>query len=165
MIVSLPPEPAPSNAWLAAHAERLLRSFRHWTGRDLIDPRLGPAEAARALYEAEFVVLSHDTATDPCFNYANLAAQGLFELPWSEIVGMPSRRSAEPMAQEERARLLAEVARKGYTLGYRGVRVSASGCRFLILEATVWNLIDDTGALQGQAACFGEWRMQPPAAV
>jgi hypothetical protein len=152
------PEPSAANAWLAPHAALLLRAHRHWTGRDLIDPRLTGTEAARALYHASFVVLSHDTAADPRFNYANLTAQHLFELPWSRIVGMPSRLSAEPLEQEARARLLGEVARRGYTDDYAGVRISASGRRFLIRQATVWTLIDAAGHILGQAASFGHWQ-------
>jgi len=152
------PEPAATNAWLAPHAELLLRCYRHWTGRDLIDRGLSPADAARALYEADFVVLSHDTATDPCFNYANLTAQRLFERSWSDFIGLPSRLSAEPLAREERARLLEQVVCQGYTDGYSGVRVSASGRRFLVRQATVWNLIDPEGLPCGQAASFAEWQ-------
>lgn len=153
------PEPAPANAWLVDHAELLIRSYRHWTGRDLIDPGLGRVEAAHALYEADFVVLSHDTASDPCFNYANLAAQRLFERAWPEIVGLPSRYSAEPLARDERARLLERVARQGYTDSYSGVRVSASGRRFLVRQATIWNLTAPDGTARGQAAAFSDWQL------
>ncbi len=156
------PVPAPDNAWLATHAALLLCSYRHWTGRDLIDSRLTGTEAARALYHAPFVVLSHDTAPDPRFNYANLAAQRLFELPWSRIVGMPSRLSAEPLEQEARARLLDAVTRQGYTDDYSGVRITASGRRFLIRQATVWNLVDADGRLLGQAASFARWEFLSP---
>lgn len=155
------PEPAVSNAWLAPHAALLIRSYRHWTGRDLIDPGLTGTAAAQALYHAPFVVLSHDTAADPRFDYANLAAQRLFELPWSRIVGMPSRYSAEPLAREARARLLDQVARQGYADDYTGIRVSASGRRFLVRRATVWNLIDEAGLFRGQAASFGHWEFLP----
>lgn len=155
---TMPPEPSAANDWCVRHAELLIRSYRHWTGRDLIDCRLTSTEAARALYHAPFVVLSHDTAADPCFNYANLAAQRLFERPWAGIVGLPSRLSAEPQARDERARLLEQVARQGYTDGYSGVRISASGRRFLVRQATVWNLIDPDGKVCGQAACFAEWQ-------
>jgi hypothetical protein len=158
IIASMIPEPTSANAWLAPHAELLLRCYRHWTGRDLIDRGLSPADAARALYEADFVVLSHDTATDPCFNYANLTAQRLFERSWSDFIGLPSRLSAEPLAREERARLLEQVVCQGYTDGYSGVRVSASGRRFLVRQATVWNLIDPEGLPCGQAASFAEWQ-------
>lgn len=156
--MALIPEPGPDNAWLAAHAARLLDSYRHWLGKDLIDAGSDPAEAAERLYRAPFVVLSHDTAADPCFTYANLAAQALFEMPWAEIVGLPSRYSAEALVREERERLLRRVAEFGFIDDYRGVRVAKSGRRFQIERATVWNLVDAHGARVGQAATFAAWR-------
>lgn len=155
---TLPPEPCAANDWLSSHAERLLSAYRHWTGRSLIGPGADPVETARALYEADFVVLSHDTAPDPRFDYANLAAQRLFERAWPEMVGLPSRFSAEPLARGERERLLEMVARQGYTDSYSGVRVSASGRRFLVRQATVWNLIAPDGTPYGQAAAFSDWQ-------
>ncbi|MCX7673593.1 MAG: MEKHLA domain-containing protein [Thiobacillaceae bacterium] len=150
-------EPAADNDWLAAHAQCILRSYRHWTGRDLIAPAVTAVEAARALYHAPIVVLSHDTSADPSFTYANLAAQRLFGRDWEQFVGLPSRLSAEPLVQAERARLLAEVARQGYAEGYSGVRITADGRRFRVLGATVWNLRDERGSVCGQAACFSAW--------
>lgn len=151
------PEPSFDNTYMQDHAALLLRCYRHWTRRDLIDPALSPSEAARALYLAPFVLLSHDTHADPRFNYANQTAQGLFELPWTEIVGMPSRYSAEPLAREAREQILARVAAAGYIDDYSGVRIAHSGKRFLVRHATVWNLFDEHGLSFGQAACFSEW--------
>lgn len=150
------PEPQESNDFLAADASQLVGSHRRLTGRALLPD--GPAaEVARALYHAPFVVLSHDTGDDPRFTYANLAAQELFELPWPEIVGLPSRFSAEPLAREERQRLLERVARDGYIDDYSGVRIAKSGRRFMIRRATVWNLTDAQGNKTGQAATFSDW--------
>lgn len=134
----------------------LLESHRRLTGRPLLvatgdDSR---EAAARRLYDAPCVVLAHDAATDPRFTYANRAAQRLFEMPWSEIVGLPSRLSAEAPAREERQRLLEQVAARGYIDDYCGVRVSKSGRRFRILRATVWNVHDGLGRPLGQAATF-----------
>lgn len=157
------PEPSPENAFLAEHARLLWDSHRRLTGRPLLpdaDPR-DPVAIAGALYHAPFVLLSHDTAADPLFNYANLTAQRLFELAWGEFVGMPSRYSAEPLARAERERLLARVASHGYIDDYSGVRVARSGRRFLIRAATVWNLLDDAGTLRGQAAMFACWEDLP----
>jgi hypothetical protein len=42
------------------------------------------------------------------------------------------------------------------------VRVSKSGRRFLIDRATVWNLLDDSGAHYGQAATFSAWKFIEP---
>ena len=148
----MPPQPEPSkeNAYWPAHAALLLDSYRHWTQRDLL---ISPTSAL-ALYHAPFGVLSHDTAADPCFTYANLAAQIQFEMPWSEIVGLPSRLSAEPLAQAEREILLARVTSQGYIDDYSGVRIARSGKRFTIQNATVWNLVNQSGVVLGQAACF-----------
>jgi hypothetical protein len=152
-----PQEPQESNDFLVAHAMRLLESHLRLTGRALL-PDGPPAAVARALYHAPFVVLSHDTGDDPLFTYANLAAQERFELPWAEIVGMPSRYSAEPLARDERQRLLERVARDGYIDDYSGVRIAKSGRRFMIRRATVWNLIDAHGDKVGQAATFSDWQ-------
>jgi hypothetical protein len=153
-----PGEPSEKNEFLAEHAARLLASLRRWTGRDLVEPDQGAPDRARALYHAPFVVLSHNTAADPILNYANRAGLRLFELTWEELVRLPSRQTAEPIHQDERARLLATVARTGFIDDYCGVRITKSGRRFVIDQATVWNLIDERGAAYGQAATFGRWK-------
>lgn len=151
-------EPGDSNFYLRDHALLLLASYRRLTGRDLLPAALPALQAARDLYHAPFVVLSHDTATDPVFTYANLAAQRLFAMPWSEIVGMPSRLSAEAMRRDERQRLLDRVAADGYIDDYNGVRIAKTGRRFMISNSTVWNLTDASGVRRGQAATFSEWQ-------
>ena len=151
------PEPGVDNAYLADHVERLRRSLRHWTRRDLVAPDLPSAEAARLVYEAPFVVLSHGNAADPVLTYGNRAAQALFELTWDQLTRMPSRLTAEAPDREERARLLAQVAAHGFIDDYSGVRVSRTGRRFCIARATVWNLLDDAGRHCGQAATFAQW--------
>lgn len=158
-----PTEPQESNDFLVAHAQRLVNSHLRLTGRALL-PEGPAAEMAHALYHAPFVVLSHALGDDPLFTYANLAAQELFELSWPEIVGMPSRFSAEPLARSERQRLLERVARDGYIDDYSGVRIAKSGRRFMIRRATVWNLIDTQGNKLGQAATFSEWQALPATA-
>lgn len=152
------PEPSAHNGYLADHVELLRRSLRHWTGRELVAPQLPPAEAARRLYEASFVVLSHNAGADPVLTYGNRAAQSLFELTWDELTRTPSRLTADAPDREERARLLARVAAHGYIDDYSGVRVSRSGRRFRIEGATVWNLVDAEGRRCGQAATFANWR-------
>jgi hypothetical protein len=66
--------PNPANSFLAEHARLLLESYRRLLGKDLMPPG-ERVQRAKALYEALFVAVSHDTAADPIFNYANLAAQ------------------------------------------------------------------------------------------
>jgi hypothetical protein len=151
--------PAPGNAFKFAHAELLLNSHRSFLKRDLLDP--SAAEIGRALYDAPMVVLAHDTAADPMFFYGNLAAQRLFEMNWEALVQLPSRFSAEQVAREERQRLLDLVTRQGYIDNYAGVRIAKSGKRFLIEQATVWNLLDQKGQVIGQAAAFADWTSLP----
>jgi hypothetical protein len=38
------------------------------------------------------------------------------------------------------------------------VRISTSGRRFVILNVTIWNVVDADGATAGQAATFADWR-------
>ena len=152
------PEPGDSNLYLRDHALLLLASYRRLTGRELLPAALPELQAARDLYHAPFVVLSHDTSADPLFTYANLTAQRLFEMPWAEIVGMPSRLSAESPLREERQRLLDRVAANGYIDDYRGVRIASTGQRFEISRATVWTRPGRNGERLGQAATFSEWR-------
>jgi hypothetical protein len=149
--------PGPANDYHAALVALLRHAHRHWTGVELIGAEADPAGTARALYEAPFAVLAHDTAADPCFTYANLTAQRLFERDWRDIIGLPSRLSAEAPARAEREALLARVAAHGFIDDYSGIRIARSGRRFRIEHATVWNLIDAHGALLGQAACFSHW--------
>jgi hypothetical protein len=146
--------------YATAHVARLLASHLQLTGRPLLPSVHGESddETARRLYHAPFVVLAHDDQPDPCFNYANLAAQRLFERAWGEFIGLPSRLSAEAPARGERERLLQRVAAHGFIDDYSGVRIAKSGRRFRILRATVWNVSDASGRRIGQAASFSGWQ-------
>ena len=122
-------EPSESNAFLTEHVRLLRQSLRRLTGMELCDPSMNDGEAARAVFFAPFVVVSHDTSDDPVFNYANQAALDLFEMTWEEFTALPSRKSAETPDRAERARLLEEVTTKGFIEDYAGVRTSKSGRR------------------------------------
>jgi hypothetical protein len=152
------PEPAAENGYLADHVDLLRRSLRRWTGRDLAERAQTPTEAARMIWEAPFVVLSHGTGPDPTLDYGNRAALELFELSWQELTRLPSRLTAEAPDREERARLLSRVSEQGYIDDYTGVRIARGGRRFRIEAATVWNLIEPDGLVVGQAATFATWR-------
>ena len=150
--------PSPINNYLCAHAERIIASWHHWIGTDLVDPNLPMVERARQLFDSPLAVLSHDTAIDPLLNYANGTALTLFEFSWDELVRTPSRLTAEAIHRDARAALLAQVSQRGYIDDYQVVRISRTGRRFLIERATVWNLIDGNGAPYGQAASFSRWK-------
>ena len=149
-------EPNADNGFQEASARLIVASHSRLLRRDLL-PDGDADDLARRLYCAPFVVLAHDAAPDPVFFYANLAAQELFAMSWREIVRLPSRLSAEPLAREERQRLLDRVARDGFIDDYGGVRIAASGERFRICGATVWNLIAGEATSVGQAATFANW--------
>jgi hypothetical protein len=153
----LPVLHTPDQAFLARQTRILCASYQHWTGLRLIDAEPDSPEAIQRLFTAPFAVASHDTQLDPVFNYANRQALELFGMAWEEITRLPSRYSAEPLAREERARLLQRVERYGYVDDYSGVRIARGGRRFMIQNATVWNLIDEKGARCGQAAMIKEW--------
>lgn len=131
-------------------------SFHRLTGRVLVDV---PADVplAQAMWHAPCVVVAHGTGADPVFFYGNQLALALFEMPFDVFTRLPSRFSAEPVARDERDALLARVTRDGYIDDYAGVRIAASGRRFRIEQAVVWNLVDEHGGLHGQAATFRLW--------
>jgi len=139
------------------HSQRLMYSFKHWTGHSLLDVSGTPKEIAQALFEAPFVLVSHGTESDPIFNYGNHKALELWELSWSEFTKMPSRQSAEEVVQEERDRLLAEAATKGFISNYSGIRTSSTGKQFYIKETILWNVIDKENQYCGQAAFFSQY--------
>lgn len=155
------PEPSAANAYLAPHIACLQASLRHWSGRELADATLPLAEQAQRAFEAPFALLSHNTAADPIFTYANRTAMALWEMDWQQLTSLPSRYSAEPMEQAARAQFLAEVSANGFIDHYEGVRISKTGRRFQIRNALVWNLIDEMGQPCGQAALFSEWLFLP----
>lgn len=152
-------EPCEDNDFLVDHGLVLSNSLEHWSGCGLIEEEDDPVKAARKLYYAPFVLLSHGTEKDPIINYANEAAQQLFEMNWQTFVRLPSRLSAEAMLQTKRNRLLQRVTEHGFIDDYSGIRISSSGRRFLINQATVWNLQNSDGSYCGQAATFSNWQL------
>jgi len=129
-------------------------SFARLTGRPLVPQSADPV---RALWEAEAVIVAHGTEIDPLFFFGNRAALARFACPVERFVGMPSRLSAEAPLREERQALLERVARDGFIADYAGVRIAATGQRFRIERAVVWNLVDGEGIVHGQAAAFDRW--------
>lgn len=148
------PEPDTENDFLSSHVANLLRSHHALTGKHLIAPT---EDAAKLAYAAPFVLLSHAGADDPLLTYGNLAAQKLFAMDWQHLVGTPSRETAEAPERAEREELLRRVAENGFIDDYSGIRIAADGRRFVIRNATVWNVINAQGDRIGQAASFSGW--------
>lgn len=146
-----------SHPLVVVWSQLLLDSFHRWTGRELLTRTGSLEEQARALFAAPVVVVSHGIEPDPILNYGNQLALDLWELPWMQFTRTPSRLTAEPMNRDERARMLAVAEVQGYFAGYRGIRISSSGKRFFVEDATVWNVVDASGSRVGQAAMFARW--------
>ena len=139
------------------HSQRLLNSFQHWTGYPLIDTKAPPIIVAQDLFEASFVVVSHDSESEPIFNYGNRQALELWQLDWEAFTKLPSRSSAEPVEQSERERMLAQAKNQGFISNFQGIRISSTGKRFFIEDGIIWNVLDEEQLPCGQAATFKRW--------
>ena len=157
--------PAPNvGAWELT----LARSYLRVVGAELApglsgealsaDTAAATALAHETLWNAPFCLLSHGTEDPyPVMNYGNVTGLAVFELSsWAQLTSMESRLTApDTVTRELREQLLARVRRHGYIDDYTGVRVSATGRRFEIRQATVWEVLcPDSGARLGQAATF-----------
>ncbi len=138
------------------HTQFLLDSFEHCLKRPLIQ-RKDILSDAENLFKANFVVASHGIQTDPILNYGNQTALELWSLPFEEFTRLPSRYTAEPVHQSERAAMLQRGREFGFIDNYQGIRINSTGKRFKIEQAIIWNLTDKWGNAYGQAATFSHW--------
>ena len=102
-------------------------------------------------------MLAHTNAADPLLSYANAAALQLWETHWAELIGMPSRLTAPPSERGERHQALGQAKQREAIEGYRGIRISRKGRRFMINNGRIWTLRDQENRPIGQAACFSDW--------
>jgi MEKHLA domain len=154
-----------SQAWMdpavVQWTQRLLDSYRHWIGKELVE-RVGEAEfQAQALFESPSVVVSHGTEADPVLNYGNQTALDLWEMTWEQLIKTPSRLTAEPVNRAEREWMLEQASVRGFIDTYRGIRISGTGRRFLVENALIWNVLDVGHQRIGQAATFSHWTWLP----
>ncbi|MDJ0730209.1 MAG: MEKHLA domain-containing protein [Crocosphaera sp.] len=140
----------------------ILSSFEHWLGHSLFenfaitDVKIDPIGVSKQLFEADFIVASHGTQSDPIFNYGNQKALDVWELTWDQFIQTPSRKTAEAIEQQERHRLLTQTTTNGFCY-YSVIRITSTGKRFKINDGIVWNVIDHQQTYQGQAACFSKF--------
>lgn len=138
----------------------ILRGHRLAFGRPLLAGMEGEGNRrwqAQEVFAADRAVLAHDGAADPRLIYANATALRLWARSWREMVGLPSRLTAEPAERRERAAALAQAQRQEALTGYRGIRVDSAGRRFHIEGARLWTLRDGQSDVRGQAATFSSW--------
>ena len=118
---------------------------------------IGAASAAQELFATSSPVLAHNGSSDPALVYANAAALRLWDRPWAEMVGMPSRLTAAEQERQERANALQSAQQCDAYQGYRGIRIDRQGRQFVINNARIWTLWDEQGSRYGQAASFSSW--------
>ncbi len=160
------PSPPP---WLTPQAQVLagclLSNYQRAFGTPLIAglaADASPLLVAQELFAAELVLLAHDGADPssdpgPRLIYANRAALRLWQRPWAELVGMPSRLTAEPAERASRRQALLAAQAKEAIAGYSGIRIDSRGRRFAIEAARLWTLRDEASQPCGQAARFSRW--------
>lgn len=154
-------EPGPNNDFLSTHIDLLIKNYLKFVCRPFPVGGSDPISQSKNIYQTNrYVVMSHDTQSDPIFNYANIAAQKLWQLNWQQFIQMPSRLSAEPSAREERRKLLDTVTRQGFIDNYSGIRISSTRQKFFIEKATIWNIYNfETKEFYGQAVIFNQWHL------
>jgi hypothetical protein len=148
--------PCEANSYCQSLVQLLCDSYQRLLHRPLIEVQ-DPRNLGRGVFVADFALLAHSADADPLFNYANQTALQLFEFGWQELIGLPSRQSAEAGNQQAREQALAKVAEQGYIEHYNAVRISKTGRRFRIEDVVIWNVYADDGVYHGQAACFTKW--------
>jgi hypothetical protein len=113
--------------------------------------------SCQELFACGFPVLAHDGSPEPTLTYANAAALRLWDAPWNDLVGLPSRLTAPTTEQAERSLALSKAKSQDAIEGYSGIRISRKGQRFMIQNARIWTLWDEQQQACGQAASFSNW--------
>jgi len=161
---SLPPQPPWLSQEVLQRLEALQAGHLQAFGRSLlpVDPTSPARLRAQELFVAPEVVLAHDGVDPgqdpgPRLIYANRAALRLWRRSWAEMVGMPSRLTAEPQQRRSRSEALSQALRRGGIRDYGGIRVDSQGRRFQLSGARIWSLRAADGEPCGQAAAFENW--------
>ncbi len=151
-ILSIPDR---SNDYHREHILIIIENLKRWTNYDLVQEYGFSLETlGEQVFNADFYLLSHNTAMDPVLTYGNQQVLDRWEVSWQELTAMHSRDTAKPIDRSQRAVLMAQVKLHNYISGYSGVRVSKTGKEFQILDGIVWNLFLNDGSFYGQAAWF-----------
>ena len=178
----IPVKPPYVQTQVITHNLLLIQSYFKHTRRPILDQEVDISEAIKALWEAPFALLAHDcglssssspdsTSTDsttsspksePMFVYGNAKALSLFECTWDELLATPSSKSADPEEdiQSDRAAALSAALANGHVDNYSGWRRSFQGKRFLIKNATIFNVDSPSGERLGQAAILRNWEYE-----
>ena len=152
LVLSMPDS---SNNYHREHILIMLENLKRWTNHDLIQEYGFSLETLGAqVFDADFYLLSHNTAADPILTYGNQQVLDRWEVSWSELISMRSSQTAKPIDRADRSKLMAQVKAHNYISGYTGTRISKTGKEFQILDGIIWNLFLSNGSYYGQAAWF-----------
>lgn len=143
--------------FLVSQTRLMLSSYRRLTGKILWPENPSDESLVREVFNAPFVLCSAGPEPDPVLNYGNAQALKLWEMDWNTLTRTPGRHTAEAPERGAREAFLRTVKEKGFIDNYSGIRISSTGRRFEIKNATVWNLLDPQGRYAGQAASFSSW--------
>lgn len=146
---------------MADHVALLRASLKRCTGLDLVPAYLDKAQAAVAVFNAPWSLLSHSADDQPHLTYTNRTGARVFNLRLERLTKYLSSETTLPEDRPKREQLLKHVREHGYADHYSGVRVTTDGVKFIIKDAVVWNLSDTHGRYLGQAAMFKRWRYLP----
>jgi hypothetical protein len=149
--------PSNENSYLKEYVHLITHSLKKLANIEIVDFSLSPEEQAKQAFNSNYVLLAHNAANEPIFNYANQTALNLFEMSWHEFTSMSSKYSAESDQREKREKFLADVTQNGYSTNYSGIRISKTGKKFEIKNVTLWNVYDSKNNRIGQAALFHEY--------
>lgn len=144
---------------VVAWSRLLVNSYARVTGRDLLGevrPQ-NDEDAAVALFNVPAIVVSHRLEAEPVLNYGNAAALHRWQMTWADFVRTPSSATAEPAHRAERLAAFTRVREFGFVDDYAGVRIDAHGNRFMMHDATIWEVVDANGVRHGDAATFTRW--------
>lgn len=150
--------PSDENSYLKDYIYQITSSLKKLANIEIVDSNLSLEEQAKQIFNSDFVLLAHNAANEPVFNYANQTALQLFEMSWDEMTNLSSKYSAEADEQAKREQFIAEVTEKGYSKNYSGIRISKTGKRFEIKNVILWNVYDSENNRIAQAAMFKEYK-------
>lgn len=147
-------------AAMAASAGGLLdliaESFARLAGKPLVG--LAPAGYEPAMWQAPRAIGARGIGFEPRYFYGNRMLLDLLGMSASELAGTSPRQQAEPLLRAERERMIDELARNDIVEIYGVVGLTATGRRFAISDAQIWNLIDRRGGRHGLGITFSAWR-------
>jgi hypothetical protein len=147
------PPPGAANDWHGDFIRRVLDAFARVTGQELLagtgSDAAGPGHGC---YFGDFALLTHRGDAAATLNYGNARALALWECDWEAFTAMSSRDTAPAQGRAAREVMMDRVLSRGFVAGYSGERVSRTGRRFLIQDATVWRLRDKDCTPFGVAA-------------